>query len=90
MVSDKEPFVKLMEGITECDSALMLKKQYGDRINDTYEVAKRDYMQSIKENVNTVVLISAIVLVISLVEIFLMLRSSFLRIIEAGSDPRIS
>ena len=38
MVSDKEPFVKLMEGVAECDSALMLKNQYGDRIDDTYEV----------------------------------------------------
>ncbi len=55
-------------------------------INDTYEVAKRDYMLSIRENVNTVVLISAIVLVISLVEIFLMLRSSFLsRVKEVGT-----
>lgn len=38
MVSDKEPFVKLMEGIAECDSALMLKNQYGDLIADTYDV----------------------------------------------------
>ena len=41
MVSDKEPFVKLMEGIAECDSALMLKKQFGDRIKDTYEVESK-------------------------------------------------
>ena len=41
MVSDEESFVKLMEGIAECDSALMLKKQYGDRINDTYEVESK-------------------------------------------------
>jgi hypothetical protein len=38
LVSDKEPFVKLMEGIAECDSALMLKNQYGDQIKDTYDV----------------------------------------------------
>ena len=38
LVSDKEPFVKLMEGIAECDSALILKNQYGDQIKDTYDV----------------------------------------------------
>lgn len=41
IVSDKEPFLKLMEGIAECDSALMLKSQYGDRINDTYEIESK-------------------------------------------------
>ena len=60
MVSDKELFVKLMEGITECDSALMLKKQYGDHINDTYEVEskrkalldlRRGYYNAIMEDI---------------------------------------
>ncbi len=38
LVSNKEPFLDLMEGIVECDSALMLKSQYGDLIKDTYGV----------------------------------------------------
>lgn len=38
LVSDKQPFYKLMEGIAECDSAVMLKKQYGDRVVDSYDI----------------------------------------------------
>ena len=38
LVSDKEPFMKLMQGIAECDSALMLKNQYGDKISDPYSI----------------------------------------------------
>ncbi len=55
-------------------------------VSDTYETAKREYMAQIKDSVKTVVIISLIVLVISLVEIFLMLRSSFLsRVKEVGT-----
>lgn len=53
---------------------------------DTFEVAERDYMESISESVKTASIIGAIVLGISLVEIFLMLRSSFLsRVKEVGT-----
>ncbi len=55
-------------------------------IEDCYAVAKRDYMASIQDQVNTTVIIAATILAISLVEIFLMLRSSFLsRVKEVGT-----
>ena len=38
LVSDKEPFLKLMQGVAECDSAIMLKNQYGDKISDSYGI----------------------------------------------------
>ena len=60
MVSDKVPFMKLMESIAECDSALMLKEQCGGRINDTYEIEskrkallglRRGYYNAIMEDI---------------------------------------
>ncbi len=54
-------------------------------IEDTYEKARNDYKKSISESVNIALIISGIVLTISFVEIFLMIRSSFLsRIKEVG------
>lgn len=38
LVSDKGAFMKLMEGIAECDSAITLKYKYGDKIEDSYGV----------------------------------------------------
>lgn len=56
LVSDKDSFVRLMEGIAEYDSALMLQKQPGNLIVDTYDVeAKRDIMMSIRKGyLNTI------------------------------------
>ena len=54
-------------------------------IKDTYIQSKTNYKKEIKENVQSTLLISGIILLISLVEIFLMIRSSFLsRIKEIG------
>lgn len=42
MVSNKDPYLRLMQGIAEYDSALMLKERYGDKVVDTCHVeAKR-------------------------------------------------
>ena len=50
LVSDKEPFLKLMEGISECDSALMLKNQYGNRIEDIYGIeSKRNELLTLRK-----------------------------------------
>ena len=38
MVSEKDLYLKLMEGLAEFDSAMLLKDQYGDAIADTYNV----------------------------------------------------
>lgn len=55
-------------------------------IRDLYATAKEEYIASIKENVKTTLIITAVVLLISLIEIFLILRSSFLsRVKEVGT-----
>lgn len=52
---------------------------------NTYENSKEEYLRAKKENMKTSIIVSAIILAISLIEIFLMIRSSFLsRIKEIG------
>lgn len=54
-------------------------------ISDTYKASKEKYVESRSENVKNTLLVSGIALLISLVEIFLMIRASFLsRIKEIG------
>lgn len=54
-------------------------------INDTYELSKSKYKDSINDKIKNTLLVSGIILIISLIEIFLMIRSSFLsRIKEIG------
>lgn len=54
-------------------------------ITGTYEIAKRDYVNSNQDRVNGVLIVSGIIILISLIEIFLMIRSSFLsRVKEVG------
>lgn len=54
-------------------------------INDTYQASKEEYVKNKSENVKNTLLVSGIALLISLVEIFLMIRASFLsRIKEIG------
>ncbi|MBQ3628744.1 MAG: toll/interleukin-1 receptor domain-containing protein, partial [Bacteroidaceae bacterium] len=56
LVSDKEPFLKLMEGIAECDSAIMIKNQYGDEVVDSYNIeGQRNTLLNLrKEYLNTI------------------------------------
>ena len=50
MVSDRNYFDQLMEGVAECDSALMLKKAYGNQIVDTYGIeAKLDALLNLRQ-----------------------------------------
>lgn len=54
-------------------------------IQDSYDLSKKNYKESIKESTNSSLLVAGVILVISLVEIFLMVRSSFLsRVKEIG------
>ena len=54
-------------------------------IKDSYEYSKSNYKESIKESNTSTLIISGIMLLISLTEMFLMIRSSFLsRIKEIG------
>ena len=60
LVSDKEPFLRLMEGIAECDSAIMIKNQYGDKVVDSYNIEdqrnillnlRQEYLNTIMDDV---------------------------------------
>ena len=54
-------------------------------IRDSYEFSKDEYKLKMRESVNNTLLVSGIILLISLIEIYLMIRSSFLsRIKEIG------
>ena len=54
-------------------------------VKNSYEVSKENYMESKKEAVNSGLIVSLIILAISFVEIYLMIRSSYLsRIKEIG------
>jgi putative ABC transport system permease protein len=62
-----------------------LQKQNYDA-TDTYQTARNKYIVDNKENVHTTLIVSGIIIGISLIEIFLMMRSSFLsRIKEIGT-----
>lgn len=61
LVSNAEPFEKLMKSIAECDSALNLREQSGSLIVDSYDIEnqkiellnlRQDYLSTILNNVN--------------------------------------
>lgn len=67
------------------DATIDYFKENKMNIVDTYEESKRLYNESIKDDRNSTLIASSIILLISLIEIFLMIRSSFLsRIKEVG------
>lgn len=60
LVSNKEPFERLMQGIAECDSALMQKEQSGSLVVDSYDIEnqriellnlRQDYLNTILNDV---------------------------------------
>ena len=54
-------------------------------VNDSYELSRSEYMEDKREGIRGALIVSGIILIISLIEIFLMIRSSFLsRIKEVG------
>ena len=63
-------------------------KDFRDRnlnIKDSYEYSKSNYMDGVRESNRNTIIVSGIMLLISLIEMFLMIRSSFLsRIKEIG------
>lgn len=60
-------------------------KENGFNVVDSYEQGKEDYINNIKNSIISKLVFSGIILVISLIEIFLIIRSSFLsRIKEVG------
>ena len=60
-------------------------KEMGLNVLDSYDKAREDYIDSQSDSIKSKLIFSGIVLVISLIEIFLIIRSSFLsRIKEVG------
>lgn len=54
-------------------------------INDSYQYSREKYIKSVREDIIASLVVSGIILIISLIEIFLMTRSSFLsRVKEIG------
>lgn len=67
------------------EEAIKYYKENGLNVVDSYEQGKEEYINSIKDSVISKLVFSGIILVISLIEIFLIIRSSFLsRIKEVG------
>ena len=67
------------------DKVINSYRELGLKVLDVYEVDKDTYMKEIKDSVNASLIVASIMLGISLIEIILMVRSSFLsRIKEIG------
>ena len=57
----------------------------GKYIEDTYERDRKIYVDSIKNSITSSIILASVILAVSLIEIFLMMRSSFLsRVKEVG------
>ena len=70
---------------TDKDKALNDFRNLNLNVVNTYENSKEEYLRAKRENMKTSIIVSTIILAISLIEIFLMIRSSFLsRIKEIG------
>ena len=53
---------------------------------DSYEVAKKEYLDETERTTSSILIFSAVIIAISIIEVFLMIRSSFLsRIKEVGT-----
>ena len=67
------------------EAALAYFREKNLNINDTFELSKKEYMENARSSINSTIIVSSIVIAISLIEIFLMIRASFLsRIKEIG------
>ncbi len=86
----KYKYIVSTSGMTVCpenkEEAMMIFQEQNKDVKDTYADAERTYRGGIKEQVKVTMITAGIILAISLVEIFLMLRSSFLsRVKEVGT-----
>ena len=60
-------------------------KEKNIKVTDNYQQDRDEYMKGIRKQIRATIMVAAIMLLISLIEIYLMLRSSFLsRIKEVG------
>ena len=67
------------------DSKLKELEKDGIKVRDTYEYSKSEYKKSMKESIKNTFIVSGILIAISFIEIYLMIRASFMsRIKEIG------
>jgi len=61
------------------------RENFKINIKDSYQASREEYIEETQENIKSAVISSGIIIAISLIEIFLMIRSSFLsRVKEVG------
>ncbi len=81
-ITEKSGFIVSTKNI---DSVIEKLREQKLNVKSSYESTKEDYLKAQKETIKNSLTVSGIILAISLVEIFLMIRSSFLsRIKEIG------
>ena len=85
----KYDLIKKKSNITLCpldkDAAMASLQESGANVKDTYEYSRKEYIKDQKASIKSSVIMALVVLVISFIEIFLIMRSSFLsRIKEVG------
>ena len=91
-VSDNTKLISAVSSLSDITLSPVDKKATYDelvsqnvRVIDEYEQSKADYIDSVRSQIVMTVLVAGVILVISLVEIYLMLRASFLsRVKEVG------
>lgn len=90
-----QEYGNIQKGIKNCggmmiyaddrDAAQTALGEMGQQPEDTYEIAKEQYMSSIKNQTIAMIVMAAVMFVISVIEIYLIMRASFLsRIREVG------
>ena len=90
-----QEYGNIQKGIKNCggmmiyaddrDVAQTALGEMGQQPEDTYEIAKAQYMSSIKNQTIAMIVMAAVMFVISVIEIYLIMRASFLsRIREVG------
>ncbi len=85
----KYDLIKNSTNITACpvdkEHAMSMLTESGINVKDTYNNSRDEYMKSQKDSIKAAVLMALIVLTISFIEIYLIMRASFLsRIKEVG------
>lgn len=85
----KYDLIKNKSNITVCpvdkDAAMASLLESGVNVKDTYENSRNEYMKEQKASIKASVIMALVVLAISFIEIFLIMRASFLsRIKEVG------
>lgn len=96
IVNEKtQKYSNIQKGIQNCGSVMIYAddegeisasmEKMGQRLENTYEIAKEQYMSSVKNQTIAMMIMAAVMFVISVIEIYLMMRASFLsRIREVG------